>query len=294
MTKIISSQKKSALKKSTLSALFVAGVTSVISFGAYAAELITPFKAPLVSQMYADGGEVKDSRYCYAFTLANLMGRQFGVSVAPVDIAIQYIKVWPTVSSEQMFPTKYGWGGEIDTVFSALKQIGYCTNTNFDKYQKAIMSSGLNWYLSLNHQSELKSPNRIFNDVDIACGERLKVGASVTLKWEYNQPSYPLILDSSTARRFISKINELLSAGRYVALGYDGHYVTIIGRTDFGEYIIQDSIPNSYRQLNIKRNLYHKVEGEHLQIWTQDELNVALHFSTVTGAIPGIGYLEQE
>lgn len=257
-------------------------------------DLRNPHTMPVRSQQYVYDGKTRDSRYCYAFTLANIAGHELGVAVDPADIAVQEVKNWPKQDPSFYFPLTLAWGGVIERSFSTMSSRGYCSKDNFSQYLSQIQRYGRDWYPAL-HDQALARGNGIFTDIDNACSPRLMMPSASKFKYEQNDEAslHPGSLNTQTAQRMMRTIDERLATGAPVALSYQGHYVTIMGQRENCEYIIQDSIPHSIRVRNF-HNFYNKTEGEHIQFWTPEELNMALHFPLNTNAIPGIGYVEPE
>ena len=56
------------------------------------ADLSNDTVAPTRSQLYFNDGTWKDTGYCYAFTLANLIGQKLNMNVSPEEIGLQLAK----------------------------------------------------------------------------------------------------------------------------------------------------------------------------------------------------------
>lgn len=248
----------------------------------------------LPSQLIREEGKVTDSRYCYAFAMAALVSPVLGFEVDPRDIAVQAMKSWPQISANQMFDAKIKWGGDVQRIFPSVQKIGFCEHARFQDYVNQIGGEGPDWYTALGLRVSSITPDDLFGEVEASCGPRQRLPTGMRFVYEQNEESVkdPQNFQTATALRFLERIDSELNEGRRVILSYRVHYVTVIGRTEDGNYVIYDSIPHSYRVKNAFRNEYHGTQGEHRQLWSREALMRALHWSNQVGVtIPGIGYL---
>ncbi len=252
--------------------------------------------APVRSQLYLNDGELKDSRFCYAFTLANLIGQRLGKPISPESIGVEYAISWPEQGNR--FPLHMGYGGDIpDVLSSTLKHGNYCTVNEFSSYLKSEQME--KWYLLLHNKANPSEFLQFKKEFKEKCNGGVdKPFKELTFQaFENYKNKYPYAPPHMEPEELIKQIDSQLKSGNMVALTYDNHYVTIAGRTEECNYIIQDSIPHSYRKAHQFRNFYHKTQSEHIQLWTKDSLRkVFIPFNDFDNEInnsrPGIGFFE--
>lgn len=276
--------------KSIFPALLCALFTSPL----FAAEVCSPVDlsnqsySPFRNQIYSHAGVNTDSQFCHAMSLANLIGQAVGVAVSPDDIGYQAIKADPFNEGIGDLPFGAELPGSAKEDWDAMAGMGFCKQRDINSMlmRKLKLTSTQATYAATNaiHSLGFLQPDLKVNDMtqalEKACPSRVQLPSQVQLEILNFEPGTP---PSSTQSRLLQKtIDEVLNKGQYLTMTYRGHYVTIVGRTADCNYLIQDSIPQSFwtssesfanSQKEFERNGGAiKFLGEHLQAWPSTTL----------------------
>lgn len=245
------------------------------------------------TQIYSDNKELKDSRMCAAHTFANLVSQRVGFSVSAIDIAFQEAQTWDNPLStpkNKLFTNENEWGGHIYDHFKVMKKIGFCREDSLRKYLNSLNNNYTDWYNALGRRSDQIGYEKLVEEINEICGKRIHLDSKI----EYIESSWQSTgtMQTPSPMEFVAEVDRLLNSKRFVALSYYGHYATVVGRTKECEYLIQDSVPASYRKLYNWKNLYSRTIGEHIQIWSVNALAKALDGTKDFNNIHSIGYLK--
>lgn len=195
-------------------------------------------------------GKVTDSSQCASFSSALLMSQQLGVSINPVDAAVQ--NSIAILAREDK---------KLADLFKS-QHLGYCKQMAVDTYLKKEQNNFIQIFNDFVHHlnpnvdaygySEM-TPNelqKISQWLDGICGERISIGSFIFSRIDLKPGDQTTVSPSEggslmSAIELGEKIDGLIDAGRFVSYTHGYHAVTIVGRTDDCRYIIQDSIPES-------------------------------------------------
>lgn len=247
--------------------------------------------SPIVTQEY---GADSDSSWCFAFSLANIMGQALGRAVSPEDLALQYYflrgkvpfktnSIWQQ-SIEAVYRYRmirpdapaiklFGLGGDVDVVPQLMAHIGYCA-----------ADSGIrdpadpNWFLRLTEQAEGRTAQEMIDGLNRKCGPRMQMPNDLFVKW------FELGTKGQTPLQAVANIEKQLHQGKRVIISvkasFTSHVMTVQGITGDCRLIIQNSNALSDQSAEI----YSKYNSTHIQLWKRDRLEEI---------ILGYGYLQK-
>ena len=266
-------------------------------------------------------GEMVVTNMCQSFTVANLIGHEVKVAVAPEDIAFTgYISVLqkeskifdPVELTDETYIKHTGGSTAFFAQAVVERNKGYCRQKALDRFalKNYPGKSSLAALDAEVEQKQMRSGN-LLSFMDQICGKRLSAGdfivrensvSEFTSSNEEDKLCPFLNVRSGLTHcelreaklDYLREIDALLEAGRPAGLQlYNVHYVTIVGRKAHGEFIIQDSIPEA----EVKRTWMEIAKNDPLnytqklryeggfQIWPR---------STLFEAITGITWVEKK
>lgn len=244
--------------------------------------------SPYRNQYYFKLTPAFDSQFCHAMTLANLVGQVAKVAISPDDIVYQSSVA--DIYNENIGQLPYGTelSGFLKDDWEIVNQVGFCPQSDINSFLKTLSQDG-NQDLTYEATQELYTYGisqtnwqvsdmaKLLNGI---CKNRIKINNYKLEKISiYNSQPYS---EEGRQQLFQDKIDEALNQSRYVGFLYQGHYVTIVGRTADQRYLIQDSIPKtqwiSHSNFEERQHDFEDHGGaiefidEHLQAWPKASL----------------------
>ena len=244
--------------------------------------------SPYRNQYYFKLTPTFDSQFCHAMTLANLVGQVANTAISPDDIAYQSSNA--DIYNEQVGQLPFGieLSGFLKDDWEILNEVGFCPQDDVNSFLKTLAYEG-NENLTYSATQKLYSYGMSQTDWKVSdmakflngiCKNRIIIN-------NFKLVTYSIYGDQfrSTERRqqfFKDKIDQTLNKSHYVALLYQGHYVTIVGKTAEQRYLIQDSIAQSewitHSNFKSRQSDFAQHGGaiefidEHLQAWPMASL----------------------
>jgi hypothetical protein len=284
------------------------------SYGAYGNEnarscqskdLRDELTMPQWSQIYTKSDQIYDAQWCYAATLANLVGQHVGVAVSAEDIAIktwmkEFVPYGPPFLSHTGDPNTgdvFPGGGSPDWSYEGMRNEGFCPATKFSIFLESLSSKEA-WYTNLLNLVKTTTPTSFMSSVDKACGNRISLDATYRVNRYFvgklveerllrdlgvtnPPPEKTAEYSKKLVQELIRQINSSLKRGEVVGFIYlnpkiNLHVVTIVGQSKDCNYIIQDSEPFSHLHSMGADTFFSGHDGEHFQHWSEKNLSDAL------------------
>ena len=239
--------------------------------------------SPYRNQIYFKQTPQLDSQFCHAMALSNLVGQAAGVAVSPDDISYQAGKADTYNEGIGDLPFGIELPGGIKEDWQVLSKMGFCLQSDINPLLQSRFNLAPQEATYSSSQSirdlGLSQPKWTIADMANALGKVCKNRISLpqtqleTISFEH----------SKDVGLLQSKIDTALDDQKYVAFSYNGHYVTIVGRTANCDYLIQDSIPKNFWESHEfeKQQANFATHGgaiefldEHLQRWPAATLSL--------------------
>lgn len=247
-------------------------------------DLSNQIYAPFRNQIYFEQTRQKDSQFCHAMALANLVGQATGVAISPDDISYQAAQDDFYNEGIGELPFDIELPGYLQHDWQAMIKIGFCPQSDINALlQKRFrLASQQATYMSSQKLHDLGATQDHWTVDDMAnslkkvCKNRIQLPQAQIENIKFSQNKDIKLLQT--------KIDATLDSGRYIALLYNGHYVTVVGRTSDCSYLVQDSIPRSFwmgHEFEKTQTVFTEHGGaiefldEHLQRWPADTLYYA-------------------
>ncbi len=212
--------------------------------------------APVRSQFFKDeNGALHESQACQSFAAANLVGQVAGVAISAEDIYFNSMfiegKGYGELTGDEFAIDHvfFDGGGDSDEVIKSTTSKGFCRKQQMDDY---ILANGSDKqpldFLYLKSFTNKFTILDLVNETDLACKNRIQLNNITATREDMNVPPNSSVDRLKKAR--IDRVDNLLDKGKMIAYAHNGHIVTIVGRNESCEYIIQDSIPQDRWELN--------------------------------------------
>lgn len=236
------------MKTSVVSKFFLAAFTFIFvqakaQTTCQPVDLRDPVTAPLQDQFFKDDkGVLHESQACQSYVAANLLSQVLKTAVSAEDIffygslmqGLGHREIdGSELAKEHLF---FDGGGYPDEFINLNSGRGFCVKADMDEF---IRSNGrtdrpLEHFYSEAVQKQ-STIAELVSSVGSACKTRVNLSG---LKADRQVVKY-----ESKRHLVFAEIDAHLDKGQMVGYGHNNHLVTVVGRTEKCEYIIQDSIP---------------------------------------------------